>query len=313
MIRIINPAWLSIVVDGGRFGYADVGVPPSSALDGFAYLALQALLGNPAGSPAFEVMGFEFSIEARVEVSCAITGARVLATLDGSPLVPWTVFRMKTGSVLRVSKVVDGFRYYVGFAGTMDLPRAIDSYSTNIECKFGGFRGRPLVKGDLLPMQDCRVATESRYPEERIPPMGPSHVLRVLDGPEVGCFTDDSLRKLCDLAENQWYTVSPKSNRIGIRLDGEPLVFREGVEKSIVSEGILPGTIQVPGDGMPIIQLYERTIGGYARPGLVARADLDKLAHLRPKDEVLFEHITHDEAAALWREREIRITFLDTL
>ena len=122
MIRIINPAWLSIVVDGGRFGYADVGVPPSSALDGFAYLALQALLGNPAGSPAIEVMGFEFSIEARVEVSCAITGARVVATLDGSPLVPWTAFRMKTGSVLRVSKVVDGFRYYVGFAGTMDHP-----------------------------------------------------------------------------------------------------------------------------------------------------------------------------------------------
>jgi allophanate hydrolase len=90
-------------------------------------------------------------------------------------------------------------------------------------------------------------------------------------------------------------------------MEGKPLSFRPEVPKSIISEGILPGTVQIPGDGLPIVMLHERTIGGYARAATVVRADRDRLAHLQPGDLACFERITIEEAEALWREKKDRM------
>lgn len=303
MIEVINPAWFSIVVDGGRFGCADVGVPGSAALDQFAYNLLNYLVGNDTGSPVLEVMGNEFCLGVNAEMTCAITGAQVTAYLDDRPMTPWVSFTAHKGSTLRVKEVLEGFRYYVGFSGLLDVDRVIGSYSTNLECRFGGFRGRPFIKGDTIIINNPKVIGERFIPVEVIPSMDPPHILRILEGPESHYFTPETIYRLFEKKEHSWYIVSSKSNRTGIRLEGKPLIFKKGVDKSIISEGILPGTIQVPGDGQPILMLYERTIGGYARLGMVAKVDHDRLAHLKPKDKVLFQLISVDEAERLWRQK----------
>jgi len=303
MIEVIHPGWLSLVVDAGRYGYADFGVPPSAALDSFAYKMLNILLKNPYSTPAIEVMGHAFSLQIHADVTCAITGARVEATLNGEPLEPWTSFYAQKGSILKVKAILEGFRYYVGFSGKMDVEWAINSFSTNLECRFGGFKGRPFMKGDSVRIAGPRMEKSNTIHEKTIPGMEPPHVLRFVEGPEMKYFSRESLGRLFEKKALSWYNVSSKSNRTGIRLEGEPLAFKEGVEKSIVSEGILPGTIQIPGDGLPIIMLHERTIGGYARLGVISRADRDLLAHLKPGDKVTFEMVEPKEAEQLWNKK----------
>lgn len=302
MIEVINPAWFSVVVDGGRYNHADVGVPGSAALDQFAFNLLNYLAGNKTNTPALEVMGNEFTVRLNCETTCAITGAQVTAYIDDKQITPWASFTARKGSTLRVKEVLEGFRYYVGFSGLMNVDKVIDSYSTNLECRFGGFRGRPLIKGDRIVLKDPKVIGERFVPEESVPQMEPPHILRVLEGPESHYFTPETINRLFEKTEHSWYIVSSKSNRTGIRLEGKPLLFRKGMDKSIISEGILPGTIQIPGDGLPILMLNERTIGGYARLGMVAKVDQDRLAHLKPKDKVFFQLIGIDEAERLWKQ-----------
>jgi allophanate hydrolase subunit 2 len=352
MVEVLHPGWLSIIVDNGRFGYADIGVPWSSALDGFAYGTLNLLLGNDPAAPAIEVLGNDFSLRFYEEASFAIAGARVNGLLDGEEITSWKSFRAKKGATLRVTKVMEGFRYYVGVSGMFDLPKVIGSFSTNVECRFGGYNGRPLMKGDVVAMKEGRLIDEREVPSGQLADLGPPHVLRWIEGPEAGYFRDESIKRLrhTDLhssgdrggteeptqaysgvrrgerrSDNEgihmkanWYkedtsagyTVSAKSNRTGIRLEGEPLHFRKKAPKSIVSEALLPGTIQVPGDGMPIISLYERMNGGYARLGVIARVDSDRLAHLKPGDRVHFQRITREEALELSRMRREAISAL---
>lgn len=307
MIKIINPGWLSLLVDGGRYGYGAIGVPPSSALDHYAYCMLNHLMGHDGNAPAIEVMGGNFALSVHADVTCAITGARVRAFVDDRPLKPWAAFPMVKGSLLKVEGIEEGFRYYVGFSAGLNLKSTIGSYSTNLECRFGGLEGRPLQKGDEIAFTDRKMVETAEIPEKYIPSMKPPHRLRTLEGPEISYFTAGSVR---DFDEGTVFTVSSRLNRTGIRLEGKPLTFKTEEDMSITSEGILPGTIQVPGDGAPIIMLHERTIGGYARIAMIAKVDQDILAHLKPGDQVLFEKVGMEEAEYLWKYKQDTITSL---
>jgi biotin-dependent carboxylase-like uncharacterized protein len=311
MIEIIHPGTLTCIVDGGRYGHAAVGVPPSAALDGFAYGALNHLLQQDGHAPALEIIGTQFTLRFHRAMTCALTGARVRAYLDNKPLNPWAVFTAAAGSVLKVREVIEGFRYYLGFAGNPALERVIGSFTTNLECRFGGYQGRALFPGDRITVDDIRDIPRSAIPDNAIPPMKSPHRLHVTAGPEFDYFSEASQKTFADRENRTVYDISATINRTGIRLEGQPLAFRDSVERSIISEGILPGTVQIPGDGLPIIMLYERTIGGYARIARVVRADLDRLAHLKPGDYVLFELIEMTEAERLWEERQ-KIFFAST-
>ena len=306
MIEIIHPGIMSVVVDGGRYGYREVGIPTSPALDLYALEVLNHLLGNKGNTPAIEIFGEKFSLKFGKDVCCAITGAKVRATLSDRPLQSWMSFEAKAGETLKVDEVWEGFRYYVGFSGTPVVEKIIGSYTTNLECRFGGYRGRALQKGDCIAFEDIRMVDAKQIPEEFIPRMMPPHTLRVVEGPESDYFTDESREGFLGGKGGTGFTVSTKLNRTGIRLDGKPLVFRAGAEECIISEGVLPGSIQVPGDGLPIIQLHERTLGGYARPALIAKVDHNLLAHLKPGDLVRFEMIGIEEAERLL-DRKIEV------
>jgi len=311
-ITVRNPGLLSLIVDLGRTGFGAVGVPSSSALDRYACQALYCLLGLPA-APVLEAMGPRFALQFDADVVCAITGACVKAFLDDTPLRPWASFQAKRGSLLRIKEITEGFRYYIGFAGRIKTEAVMGSYTTNLECRFGGLNGVPLKNGDILYLEESRKIETNIIPLNLIPPMNSPHILKVLEGPEADSFTADSRRHFWEKGCHELFTVSTNLNRTGIRLDGTPLVFKPEAAKSIVSEGIVPGTVQIPGDGLPIIQLHERTIGGYARAAVIARADQDRLAHLKAGDLVCFERIGMAEGERLWMEKQKRINQLQSI
>ncbi|MBP8625656.1 MAG: biotin-dependent carboxyltransferase [Syntrophorhabdales bacterium] len=300
MIEVLNPGFQAIIVDKGRFGFGDIGVPTSSALDSLAYKTANYLTGNPEDAPVIESIGPMLSLRFQYPVVFAITGAWVEGLLDEIPFTSWQSLRADKGSIMKIKGVKEGLRYYIGFSGLIDIETVMGSFTTNMECHFGGYEGRQLKKGDLLRLRDIKDTSESSIDKDMIPTMGSPHPLRVIDGPEAGFFNNDPIERFF----KESYKVSPKSNRTGIRLTGMPLEFKEGVEKSIISEGILPGTIQIPGDGMPVIMLYERTVGGYARLAIVIKADHDRLAHLTPGDDVIFKKVSIEEAEEIWMEKQ---------
>jgi antagonist of KipI len=303
MIEIVHSGIMSLVVDGGRYGYRDIGIPTSPALDIYALSALNHLLENDATTPAIEVFGKKFSLRFGRDICCAITGAKVRANLEGRSLQSWKTFAARAGEILTVDEVVEGFRYYVGFSATPVLEKVIGSYTTNLECRFGGYQGRALKKGDRIDFENIRLTDIQHIPDEFIQCMMPPHTLRVVEGPESDHFTDESLEEFLGGTGRTTFTVSTKLNRTGIRLEGKPLAFRTDAEESIISEGLLPGSIQVPGDGLPIISLHERTLGGYARPALIIKADQNILAHLKPGDSVTFKMVGMEEAQRLFDEK----------
>ena len=302
MITIVNPGFFTIAVDAGRTGYGAIGIPSSAALDFYAYQALQYLI-NSSNVPVLEVIGRKLTLKFGIDLICALTGAKVQAFVDERPIDPWTSFSVRKGNVLRIRDVTEGFRYYLGFTGLMDVENVMGSGSTNVECRFGGFAGRPLKAGDQIRFRDTWEGPIKTLTGEAMPSVAAPHEIRVIEGPETDFFESASLDKFWSNEGQIRYIVSSASNRAGIRLEGEKLAFRESRESSIISEGILPGTIQISGDGMPLIALNERTIGGYARIGTVSRGDRDRLAHLAPGDTVTFIKISRDQARSMWREK----------
>ncbi|MCX7817216.1 MAG: biotin-dependent carboxyltransferase family protein [Syntrophales bacterium] len=306
MIEILNPGFMSLIVDRGRYGFASIGVPPSSVLDDYAYDTLCTLLGREH-IPVIEVIGSNFGMRFGMDMTVAVTGARLNLTLDGSPVKDWSSFHVPAGSEVRVRAVKEGFRYYIGFSGSMVIDKVIGSYSTYLECQFGGLNGRSLKRGDVIQVVDVQATPPREVPEEVIPSISSFHEIRIIPNLESQLFEDEDLRKLLSGKREFAYTVSVMSNRTGIRLEGMNLRFKQNVQKSIVSEGVIPGTIQVPGDGFPIIVLYERTIGGYARIGVVCKADRWRLAHLKPMDQVVFKSIDIGEALVLYQTTRMEL------
>ncbi len=170
--------------------------------------------------------------------------------------------------------------------------------------------GRRDSRGDRIEIDSVRDFPLCTISENAIPQLHSPHRLRITEGPEFHYFSASSQKTIVDRKSKTVYDVSASSNRTGIRLKGPLLAFRAGVDKSIISEGILPGTVQIPGDGLPNIMLYEQTMGGYARIARVIKANIDSLAHLKPGDTVLFEVIGMDDAEALWKDRQESIISL---
>ena len=132
MIEILDPGWLSLIVDHGRHGFADLGVAPSSALDRYAFDCANLLAGNPEGSPLIEVVGSGFSFRAESGLRCAVTGAKVLTLVDGNPMRPWSSFPVARGSVVKVREVEEGLRYYLAFSGVPVAEAVMGSFATHL-------------------------------------------------------------------------------------------------------------------------------------------------------------------------------------
>ena len=306
-MKVVRAGLFDTVQDLGRIGFMELGMPTAGAMDRLALTLANALVGNPAGTAGLEigVMGPDLEVEAD-SVRIALVGPLSPTLIDGSdapprPLDSDRTHLLKRGQVLRVGMVEGSNTAYLAIAGGLALPPFMGSLSTYTRAGIGGFEGRKLAAGDVLPLKldqappgdDLRIATPFDYGS------GP---IRVVWGPQDDYFSARG-RKTFVEAE---YLVSKEADRMGIRFDGPTIEHSKGAD--IISDGIGPGAIQVPGAGLPIVLLGDRqTVGGYSKIATVASVDLPRLGRLLPGQKVRFSAVTVEEAEKLRREQEARV------
>lgn len=248
-------------------------------------------------------------IKALEDTIVSITGANLQPRIDKHPLPMWCSHEFKKGEILSFLGPVSGCRAYLAFGGGIQVPAIMASASTNLPSAFGGYRGRALQQGDVLsldlPPAGLKTLDCAMDPDQ-IPVYPDKWSLRVMWGPQ----DDDFPQPARDTFVNSIYTVSAESDRTGIRLDGPAIVKKEGIPASIISEGVISGSIQIPGDSKPIIILAETVSGGYRKIATVISADLFMLGQIKPGDQVEFLAVKKEEADLALREIENRIAVI---
>lgn len=302
MIRVVAPGLLSSVQDLGRPGRGALGVPPGGAADAHALRLGNLLLGNDEGAAAIEATLSGPTLLFERAALVALAGAPYGATLDGAPVEPWNVVEVPAGGLLALGRAAAGARGYVCVRGGIEAPFVLGSRATDVATGFGGPSGRPLVAGDLLQVGPPAGRPRGRSADAAAARWsGPRRLLRLTPGPQEEWFAPEALAALV----SRPFRVSASSSRTGVRLEGEPL---PAPARSLVTEGVASGAVQVPPAGLPIVLLVEHpTTGGYPKIGNVISADLSALAQLRPGDEVRFARVPFGEARRLLLEREARL------
>ncbi len=313
MIEIIKSAALNTVQDTGRSGFRHMGVSVSGAMDPLALRAGNILLGNEENAACLEIQIFPFSVQFLSDTSIAITGADCRARLDGVDLPPWWGCSVKKGQQLTLQFPRSGARSYLCVAGGIDVPQVMGSRSTALRGNFGGYQGRALEAGDRLSVGQSSAPP---LPAEGIgiepPTVAMAHVfpvssagvvqLRAIPAGEYGLFAADHARFW-----QQCWQVSRQSNRTGYRLSGEPIYPDEVIEMR--SYGLVPGIVQVPPAGEPIIQLSDaNTAGGYPKIAGVIEEDLWRLGQIQPGQSLQLVKSDAREAITVANEVECWLT-----
>jgi biotin-dependent carboxylase-like uncharacterized protein len=300
VIEIVTTGALATVQDRGRDGALKWGVGCSGALDDLALAAGNILLGNDDDAAGIEIQIFPFQARFTEDCAFAITGADCGAALDGLPLPPWWVQTATAGQILNLNIPRQGTwragRAYLCLAGGVDVPTVLGSRSTQLRGAFGGLDGRQLRSGDRL--RAGSASTPKRTGFGLIPPAldlplmaGDLPAVRVLPAAEYAQYTEAAHRALWNDA---WH-VTPHSNRYGYRLEGTPLLATAPIETR--SHGIVPGVIQVPPNGQPIVQMRDaQPSGGYPKIGVVIEADLWRLGQAPIGSHIRFLQTSWDEA-----------------
>jgi antagonist of KipI len=304
--EVLHPGILTTVQDLGRPGFARYGVAPSGALDGFALRVANLLAGNPEDAAALETAVMGLRLKALRDVVVAVTGADLKPIRGREPLAMWRSHRIRAGEVIAFPGPAGGMRSYISVSGGIDVTPVLGSRSTNLTSGFGGVAGRALRKGDILRRtvveNELRFAGRAFEPA-RVPEYPSRWRLRVVWGPQDDQFAEDGRQTFV----TGIFRVSPDSDRTGIRLKGPAVSRHPGLSESIISEGVIAGAVQVPGDGQPIIILAETTTGGYRKIATVISADLPLLGQIMPGNEVAFSAVTLNEAVQALRESEEKI------
>jgi biotin-dependent carboxylase-like uncharacterized protein len=304
---------LTTVQDLGRFGFARYGVAPSGALDSVAMRIANLLVDNPEEEAVLEITLPGFCATVLTDAVIAVTGADLGWRQNDRPLGMWQSHRFHRGEVIACRELYAGCRAYLSVGGGWVVPDVMGSKSTNLSSGFGGFDGRSLEKGDVLwssSPQHHFGAGGRRFDLTAVPAYHGYWELRVVLGPQ----NDDFSATTQDLFLNSVFRVAPHSDRAGIRLLGASIKAKEGLAESILSEGVVAGAVQVPGDGRPIILLGETASGGYRKIATVITADLHLLGQVLPGDRIRFQAVTIREARQALRQLEEMIgRFRDSL
>ncbi|WP_337008484.1 biotin-dependent carboxyltransferase family protein [Pantoea sp. AS142] len=304
MIEIERSGALNTVQDLGRPAWRHLGVSVSGAMDTLALRAGNLLAGNDENAAAIEVQMFPFRVRFLRDTRIALTGADCRAQLDGEALPPWWGCQVRSGQVLELHYPRVGARGYLCVAGGIDVPEVMGSRSTALRGSFGGFGGRQLQRGDRLPLGEASVLALPAHGMGIAPPLvalasvfpfnRDGHIqLRAIPSGEYPLFAADH-----DRFWQQSWQVSMQSNRTGYRLAGAPIQPSKVVEMR--SYGLIPGIVQVPPAGEPIIQLSDaNTAGGYPKIACVIEDDLWRLGQLQPGQSLQLVRSDAREALAI--------------
>ena len=305
MIELLKAGPLTTVQDLGRMAWRDRGISRCGALDDLALCQANLLVGNDVGAAGLEFTLGPALLRLQADGWLALTGTDSPAALDGQPVRPGWRTRVQAGQVLKIAPPRDRMRTVLAVSGGIDVPLALGSRSTDLKAGFGGLNGRALKDGDQLPWHPPPLHHKPTARPVGLRPPPWSAAVRVLPGPEHDQFAPEARRALFETA----WTLTPQSNRIGFRFAGPVLARAAGGD--LPSHGVLPGVIQVPPSGQPIVLLADaQTTGGYPKIGVVIRADLWKLAQLRLGGTLRFLPCTPEEAVAALRDREAELDAL---
>ncbi len=291
VFEVIQPGLLTTVQDRGRHGYQQYGVPVSGAMDRYAFTVANLLTGNDEGAACLEISLLGPRLRVMNDTMIAITGADLSPTLNDGPLCMWRGVEARCGDIISFGQPVRGCRSYLAVAGGIDVPEVMGSRSTYVRSGIGGLCGRPLSSGDYLCAGHTGAgALAAGLPQRYIPEYTADNTLRVILGPQHDRFTEKGTQTFL----SSEYRVTVQADRMGCRLEGPPIEHRAGADT--VSDGIPPGAVQVPADGLPIIMLADRqTTGGYTKIATVITVDLPKLAQAQMEDRVRFAAIDGSE------------------
>jgi biotin-dependent carboxylase-like uncharacterized protein len=307
--RVEAPGLLTSVQDLGRYGFGAIGVSPAGAADPLSLRLGNRLVGNPENAASLEMtlLGGAFVFPQGAIV--ALVGSDFGASVDGREVANGESCEVRAGQTLRLGASRLGARCYLCVAGGIAVPAFLGSASTHVLSHLGGFDGRPLKKGDLLPIGESAVPFRKRVIASRVREyLASRDVLRVTPGPQAEWFSEQSLRTFYSTA----YRISEQANRMGLRLEGAALVAE--ATRPMITEGVSLGAIQVPASGLPIILFVDQqTTGGYPKIANVISADIHRVGQLRPRDEIRFEQVGFDEARALLLEQEELLASTETI
>ena len=314
-VSVLKLGLLSTLQDGGRPGHAAIGVGRAGAMDVPAWRLANALVGNRGDETALECTLLGPTLRFEEAAWIALTGAPIQAHVGNFALPPWTACHLPVGSVLQLGGMVVGCRSYLAVRGGFDVTPVLGSRSSDLHARLGHEAGRALQAGDVLPIGHAgplrrpdiiHSVHASSWGLDPQPWFDfASAPVTLLHGSHWSQLNDASQQRL----HGARFSIGKDSNRTASRLDGQTLQLRAPLE--LISEAALPGTMQLPPAGQPIVLMAEAPVtGGYPRIGQVAAVDLPRLAQRRPGDALCFRPGTLEDAIARLAARE---RALDTL
>lgn len=305
-ITVIKPGLFSTLQDGGRYASQQYGVIVSGAMDRLSYHIGQLLL-QQENKAAIEITMIGPTLRFDVDTVIAITGANFLPLLNDKPCPMWRPVTVKAGSVLQCANATIGARGYIAVKHGLQVPVILGSRSTYLRAKIGGFHGRALQKGDVLPIKasDARRTNYFVKPEHFIE-FSNDVTIRVTEGTEWQAFTKESQEFFLSTA----FQLSTDADRMGYRLQSDMCLTRS-LQRDLISEAVTFGTIQVPPSGQPIVLMADcQTTGGYPKIAQVIQADLPKLAQLQPLAKIRFTTVSIEEAQYIYIRQQHQLALL---
>lgn len=314
-ITVLKPGAQTQLQDEGRYGWQRFGVPVGGAMDLWSHRVANLLAGNAADEATLEILLTGPSLRFDAAACIALCGADLSAQVGDEPLPMYERIQLPAGAQLDFGRRVNGLRCYLAVRGGFAVPPVMGSRSTFVRGGFGGFQGRALRKGDVLPIGagQPRELPPAVLPEDiSVPvPLAAAQAVtpvRMVPGEHAALFAPE----VHALMAQATYQLSPQSDRMGYRLEGPALPRLPGGE--LISEGVSFGTVQVPPDGQPIVLMAERqSAGGYPKIAHVASVDLPLLAQMAPRQALRFVPVTLAQAQALHLERERQLQALRPL
>jgi len=302
MIEILDPGIFSTIQDLGRWGYQKYGISVSGVMDEVSARLANILVGNEENAAVIEFYMKGPTIKFHTS-GYFVVGGDVVVKLNNKEISPWTRYKANVGDVLKIDFLKSGAYGYIAFSGGIDIEPILGSRSTYLRAKIG----KRLEAGDKIPIGlNYNIPPVESLPESLRPKYSNQVEVRVVLGPNEDHFTENGIKTFL----SSWYTLTPESDRMGYRLDG-PKIEHSKLGPDIITDAVPLGSIQVSGNGLPIIMLADRqTTGGYAKIGVVIRVDIPKVAQLRPGGKIRFRKVSVDEAHELLLKRERKLSLI---
>jgi len=298
VFQVLKPGLFTTVQDLGRYGYLRYGVPISGAMDTFSLTAANLLVANNPGAACLEITLIGSELQALTKTQIAVTGGDTSPKIDGQDVPMWQTLSLQEDEVISLGKMESGCRVYLSVGGGINTPPLLGSASTYARGGFGGINGRQLKTGDVIERHPTSpLKSEYKMAEELVPQFADHVRAHVIMGPQADMFSEGGINTFLS---NQ-YKVTSEVDRMGYRLEGPMIEHRAKAE--IISDALLPGAIQVPKNGKPIIMMRDaQTTGGYPKIAVTITSDLSVLGQSKPNDVIEFLTISLEDAHEKLRE-----------